>query len=148
IEQAIGTTGEVLDRASARLGSLRADLRAAQARLQQRLDNLVRSPDLARLLQDPIVTQRGGRYVVPVKAEYRGAVKGIVHDQSASGQTVFIEPLEILEANNALREAELAERAEVQRILDELSRRVEKDADELDAVVSSLARIDLAMAKA
>src|SRR5207302_916317 len=110
IENAIGATGEVLARASGRLGSLRANLRAAQARLQQRLDALVHSPDLLRVLQDPIVTQRGGRYVVPVKAEHRAAVKGIVHDQSASGQTVFIEPLEILEANNALREAELAER--------------------------------------
>src|SRR5919201_2078441 len=102
----------------------------------------------ARALQEPIVTQRGGRYVVPVRSEMRGAVKGIIHDQSASGATVFIEPLEILEANNALREAELAERAEVQRILDELSRRVEKEADELDAVVSALSRVDLAMAKA
>ncbi|HYK97770.1 MAG TPA: endonuclease MutS2 [Candidatus Acidoferrales bacterium] len=148
IEHAISGTAEVLDRASPRLGSLRAELRAAQARLQQRLDGLLRSPDLVRALQEQIVTQRGGRYVVPVKSEMRGAVKGIIHDQSASGQTVFIEPLEILEANNALREAELAEKAEVQRILDELSRRVEKDATELDAVVSALARVDLAMAKA
>src|SRR6266850_1509143 len=124
IEQAISGTAEVLDRASPRLGGLRAELRAAQARLQQRLDGLLRSPDLARALQEPIVTQRGGRYVVPVKSEMRSAVKGIIHDQSASGATVFIEPLEILEANNALREAELA------------------------AVVSALARIDLAMAKA
>ncbi len=148
IEHAVSGTAEVLDRASPRLGSLRADLRAAQARLQQRLDGLLRSPDLARALQEPIVTQRGGRYVVPVKSEMRSAVKGIIHDQSASGATVFIEPLEILEANNALREAELAEKAEVQRILEELSRRVEKDADELDAVVSALARLDLAMSKA
>ena len=148
IEHAISGTYEVLDRASPRLGTLRAELRAAQARLQQRLDGLLRSPDLARALQDPIVTQRGGRYVVPVRSEMRSAVKGIIHDQSASGATVFIEPLEILEANNALREAELAERNEVQRILDELSRRVEKDADELDAVVSALARVDLAMTKA
>jgi DNA mismatch repair protein MutS2 len=148
IEHAISGTAEVLDRASPRLGGLRAELRAAQARLQQRLDGLLRSPDLARALQEPIVTQRGGRYVVPVKSEMRSAVKGIIHDQSASGATVFIEPLEVLEANNALREAELAEKAEVQRILDELSRRVERDADELDALVSALARIDLAMAKA
>ena len=148
IENAIGATGEVLDRASARLGSLRASLRAAQARLQQRLDGLVRSPDLLRLLQDPIVTQRGGRYVVPVKAEHRAAVKGIVHDQSASGQTVFIEPLEILEANNALREAELAERLEVERILDELSRQIEKSADDLDATTTALASLDLILAKA
>jgi DNA mismatch repair protein MutS2 len=127
---------------------MRAELRGAQARLQQRLDGLLRSPELSRALQEPIVTQRGGRYVVPVKSEMRSAVKGIIHDQSASGATVFIEPLEILEANNALRAAELAEKAEVQRILDELSRRVEKDADELDAVVGALARLDLAMAKA
>ncbi|OLC55628.1 MAG: hypothetical protein AUH85_08805 [Chloroflexi bacterium 13_1_40CM_4_68_4] len=147
IELAISGSGEVLDRASPRLGGLRSELRAAQARLQQRLDGLLKG-ELARALQEPIVTQRGGRYVVPVKSEMRGAVKGIIHDQSASGATVFIEPLEILEANNALREAELAERAEVQHILDELSRRVEKDADELNAVVSALARLDLAMAKA
>src|SRR5207244_663867 len=77
-----------------------------------------------------------------------GAVKGIVHDQSASGQTVFIEPLEILEANNVLREAELAERSEVVRILDELSRRVERAADDLEAVTTALGALDLALAKA
>jgi DNA mismatch repair protein MutS2 len=147
IEHAISGTAEILDRASPRLGSLRSELRAAQARLQQRLDGLLKG-ELARALQEPIVTLRGGRYVVPVKSEMRSAVKGIIHDQSASGATVFIEPLEILEANNALREAELAERAEVQRILDELSRRVEKDADELEAIVSALARVDLALTKA
>ncbi len=147
IEHAISGTAEVLDRASPRLGGLRAELRAAQARLQQRLDGLLKG-DLARALQEQIVTQRGGRYVVPVKSEMRGAVKGIIHDQSASGATVFIEPLEILEANNALREAELAEKVEVGRILDELSRRVEKDAAELDAVTSALARLDLTIAKA
>ena len=148
IEHAVSGTGEVLDRASPRLGSLRAALRAAQARLQQRLDGLLRSPELARALQEQLVTQRGGRYVVPVKAEMRGAVKGIVHDQSASGATVFIEPLEILEANNALREAELAERAEVQHVLDELSRRVERSGDDLDAVTTALAALDLVLAKA
>jgi DNA mismatch repair protein MutS2 len=146
IEHAISGTSEVLDRASPRLGGLRAELRAAQARLQQRLDGLLKG-ELASALQEPIVTQRGGRYVVPVRSEKRGAVKGIVHDQSASGATVFIEPLEILEANNALREAELAEKNEVQRILDELSRRVEKDAEELEALVSALARLDLALTK-
>jgi DNA mismatch repair protein MutS2 len=148
IEQAIAGTGEVLDRASPRLGSLRAALRAAQARLQQRLDGLLRSPELARALQEQLVTQRGGRYVVPVKSEMRSAVKGIVHDQSASGATVFIEPLEILEANNALREAELAESAEVQRVLDELSRRVERAGDDLDTVTTALAALDLLLAKA
>jgi DNA mismatch repair protein MutS2 len=148
IEHAIAGTGEVLDRASPRLGSLRAALRAAQARLQQRLDGLLRSPELARALQEQLVTQRGGRYVVPVKAEMRSAVKGIVHDQSASGATVFIEPLEILEANNALREAELAESAEVRRVLDELSRRVERAGEDLDSMITALAALDLLLAKA
>ncbi|MDO8563152.1 MAG: endonuclease MutS2, partial [Candidatus Limnocylindria bacterium] len=148
LEHAIGTDATVLDRASPALGGLRSALRGAQVRLQQRVDNILRSGEVARFLQDPIVTQRGGRYVVPVKAEHRGAVKGIVHDQSASGQTVFIEPLEILEANNTLREAELAERAEVARVLDELSRRVEAAGDELRRVLDALAALDLILAKA
>jgi len=147
IEHAIGGTGEVLDRASATLATARAELRAAQARLQQRLDGLLRS-DLARYLQDPIVTQRAGRYVVPVKAEYRGAVKGIVHDSSASGATVFIEPLEVLEANNRVREAELAEAQEVQRILDGLSRTVERASEDLHPTLDALAALDVILAKA
>ena len=147
IEHAVGRTGEVLDRASAALATARAELRSAQAGLQRRLDGLLRS-DLARFLQDPIVTQRGGRYVVPVKAEYRGAVKGIVHDSSASGATVFIEPLEVLEANNRVREAELAERQEVERILDELSRDVERSSEDLHAMLAALAALDVILAKA
>ncbi len=147
IEHAIGGTGEVLDRASVALASARSELRAAQARLQQRLDGLLRS-DLARYLQDPIVTQRGGRYVVPVKSEYRAAVKGIIHDSSASGATVFIEPLEVLEANNRVREAELAEHQEVERILDGLSRAVERASEDLHATLEALAALDMILAKA
>ncbi|HEV2250101.1 MAG TPA: endonuclease MutS2, partial [Candidatus Limnocylindria bacterium] len=147
IEHAIGGSGEVLDRASAALATARSELRSAQAGLQRRLDGLLRS-DLARYLQDPIVTQRGGRYVVPVKAEYRGAVKGIVHDSSASGATVFIEPLEVLEANNRVREAELAEQQEVQRILDGLSRAVERASVDLHATLEALAALDVILAKA
>lgn len=147
IEHAIGGAGEVLDRASVALATARAELRSAQAGLQRRLDGLLRS-DLARYLQDPIVTQRGGRYVVPVKSEYRGAVKGIIHDQSASGATVFIEPLEVLEANNRVREAELAEQQEVQRILDGLSRTVERASEDLHAVLEALAGLDVIFAKA
>ena len=147
IDHAIGGTGEVLDRASVALASARSELRSAQAGLQRRLDGLLRS-DLARYLQDPIVTQRGGRYVVPVKSEYRSAVKGIVHDQSASGATVFIEPLEVLEANNRVREAELAEQQEVQRILDTLSRAVEGGSEDLHAVLEALSVLDVIFAKA
>ena len=148
IEHAIGSAGEVLDRASPALANARGELRTAQSRLQQRLDGLLRSGDLTRYLQDPIVTQRGGRYVVPVKSEHRSAVKGIVHDQSASGATVFIEPLEILEANNRVREAELAERTAVERILDGLSRAVERASDDLEAVTGALAALDLILARA
>ena len=147
IEQAIGGAGEVLDRASPALAGARSELRTAQARLQQRLDGLLRSGDLTRYMQELIVTQRGGRYVVPVKSEHRSAVKGIVHDQSASGATVFIEPLEILEANNRVREAELAEQTEVQRILDGLSRAVERASDDLAAVTVALAALDLILAR-
>jgi len=147
IDHAIGGTGEVLDGASAALTTARSELRAAQAGLQRRLDGLLRS-DLARYLQDPIVTQRGGRYVVPVKSEYRGAVKGIVHDSSASGATVFIEPLEVLEANNRVREAELAEQQEVQRILDGLSRTVERASEDLHATIEALTALDVIFAKA
>ena len=147
IEHAIGGAGEVLDRASVALASARSELRSAQAGLQRRLDGLLRS-DLARYLQDPIVTQRGGRYVVPVKSEYRGAVKGIVHDSSASGATVFIEPLEVLEANNRVREAELSEAQEVQRILDGLSRTVERASEDLHPMLDALAALDVILAKA
>ena len=147
IEHAIGPTGEVLDRASAALGNLRSDLRAAQARLQQRIDQIVRG-ELAPFLQEPLVTQRNGRYVVPIKAQHRAQVKGVVHDQSASGQTLFVEPLELLDLGNRVREIALAEEREVERILTELSGRVAREADELDRMLAAIAAIDLVLAKA
>ncbi len=147
IEHAISPEAEVLDRASVALASARAELRASLARLQQRVDALLHSSSLTKMLQEPIVTQRGGRYVVPIKSEFANAVKGIVHDRSASGATVFIEPLDILDANNRLREAELAEKAEVDKVLAELSRRVEAAADQLEATVGALAALDLILAR-
>ena len=148
VEHAIGPTAEVLDRASASLATLRADLRAAQARLQQRLEQIVRSPELAPFLQEAIVTQRNGRYVVPIRAQARSQVRGVVHDQSASGQTLFVEPLEILDLGNRVREVALAEQHEVERILLELSARVARDADELDRMLDAVAYVDLVLAKA
>ena len=112
--------GELLDTASPRLGGLRAAVRVAYDRLRRRLDSLVGS-ELGSALQEPIITLRNGRYVVPVKAEARARVKGIVHDASGSGQTLFIEPLVAVELGNAWREAQVAEAEEVARILDELS---------------------------
>src|ERR671935_1232596 len=132
VEHAIGPTAEVLDRASASLATLRADLRAAQARLQQRLEKNMRSPEPAPLLQEAIVTQRNGRHLVPLRAQARSPGRGVVHDQSASGQTLFVEPLEILDLGNRVREVALAEQHEVERILLEISSHVAREAEELD----------------
>ncbi len=139
--------GELLDTASPRLGGLRAAVRVAYDRLRRRLDALVGS-ELGSSLQEPIVTLRNGRYVVPVKAEARSRVKGIVHDASGSGQTLFIEPLVVVELGNAWRESQVAEAAEIARILDELSAFVAANGPALRESLDALARFDLWVAKA
>jgi DNA mismatch repair protein MutS2 len=122
-------------------------VRVAYDRLRRRLDALV-GAELGSALQEPIITLRNGRYVVPVKAEARARVKGIVHDASGSGQTLFIEPLVAVELGNAWREAQVAEAEEVARILDELSAFVAANADALRETLGALARFDLWAAKA
>jgi len=139
--------GELLDTASPRLGGLRAAVRVAYDRLRRRLDSLV-GAELGSALQEPIVTLRNGRYVVPVKAEARSRVKGIVHDASGSGQTLFIEPLVAVELGNAWREAQVAEQEEIARILDELSALVAASAGPLRETLDALSRFDLWVAKA
>src|SRR6187455_1122415 len=139
--------GELLDTASPRLGGLRAAVRVAYDRLRRRLDALV-GAELGSALQEPIVTLRNGRYVVPVKAEARSRVKGIVHDASGSGQTLFIEPLVAVELGNAWREAQVAEAEEIARILDELSALIAANAAALRETLDALARFDFWMAKA
>ena len=139
--------GEILDTASPRLGGLRAAVRVAYDRLRRRLDALVGS-ELGGALQDPIITLRNGRYVVPVKAEARARVKGIVHDSSGSGQTLFIEPLVAVELGNAWREAQVADQEEIERILDELSALVAANAEPLRETLDALARFDFWAAKA
>ena len=139
--------GELLDTASPRLGGLRAAVRVAYDRLRRRLDALV-GAELGNALQEPIVTLRNGRYVVPVKAEARSRVKGIVHDASGSGQTLFVEPLVAVELGNAWREAQVAEADEVARILDELSALIAINAAALRETLDALARFDLWAAKA
>ena len=140
-------TGELLDTASPRLGGLRSAVRVAYDRLRRRLEALVGS-ELGGALQDPIITLRNGRYVVPVKSEARSRVKGIVHDASGSGATLFIEPLVAVELGNAWREAQLAEQEEVGRILDELSALIAANAEPLRDSLSALARFDFWAAKA
>ncbi len=139
--------GELLDTASPRLGALRAAVRVAYERLRRRLDSLVAS-ELGSALQEPIVTLRNGRYVVPIRAEARSRVRGIVHDASASGQTLFVEPLVIVELGNAWREAQAAETEEVERILDELSALVGAHAPLLRETLEALATLDFWLAKA
>ena len=122
-------------------------MRIAHERLRNRLEALIHS-DIASALQEPIITLRNGRYVVPVRADARSRVKGIVHDQSGSGQTLFVEPLIAVEMSNAWREAELAAQAEEERVLDELSAHVAADAEALEADLDALARFDLWMCRA
>ncbi len=139
--------GELLDTASPKLGALRAAVRVAYERLRRRLDSLVAS-ELGAALQEPIVTIRNGRYVVPIRAEARSRVRGIVHDASSSGQTLFVEPLVVVELGNAWREAQAAEAEEVDRILDELSALVAAHAPLLRETLDALATLDFWLAKA
>jgi DNA mismatch repair protein MutS2 len=148
LHRSFDPTGEMLDTASPRLGGLRRAVRIAYDRLRTRLDQLVHSGEMAGALQEPIVTLRGGRYVIPVRADARGKVKGIVHDASGSGQTLFVEPLVAVELGNAWREAQLAEVAEIERILDELSAAVAGQVGALRETLDALASFDFWAAKA
>jgi DNA mismatch repair protein MutS2 len=148
IGRAIGPRGDVLDTASPDLGRIRREVRVAQSRLTERLNSLVSGGKYSSALQDSIVTMRDGRYVVPVRADARGQVPGVVHDTSASGQTLFVEPLEIVELNNKWREKQIEEQHEINRILDQLSSKTGDHADALNSSVEAAAAFDLAMAKA
>lgn len=140
--------GEILDSASPELRRIRAEIGGAQGRLMDRLNSMVASAENRPALQEPIVTMRNGRYVIPVRHDSRAKIPGIVHDQSASGQTVFVEPLAVTELNNRLKELQLAEQREIERILYALSARVASDAPAFRTTVDALGDVDLALAKA
>ncbi|MBV8600590.1 MAG: endonuclease MutS2 [Candidatus Eremiobacteraeota bacterium] len=148
IDDAISERGEVLDRASPALGRLRKAIASTQVEVRDRTTAIARSPRYRSMLQDDVVTLREGRFVVPVKAEFSGEFKGIVHDSSASGQTYFVEPLETLEANNKLRALRVQEEHEVARILGELSSLVGAHAPQLEMNAEIYATLDLVHAKA
>ena len=148
ISQAISARAEILDSASAKLASIRGELGVAHERLLARMQKLLTSEPFAKALQEAIVTQRDGRYVLPIKAEARSRVKAVVHDQSASGATLFVEPLQVVELNNRWRELQLAERDEERRILLALSALVGEKAGEIRAALDGLATLDLAFARA
>lgn len=148
ITRVLSERGEVLDSASPKLAEIRRNLRVAQDRLMSRLQKYVTDSKTSQMLQEPIITQRDGRYVIPLRAEFKGKIKSVIHDQSSSGATLFIEPLPIVEANNEIRELQLAQRDEEQRILAEVSAIVGERATELKYGVENLAVLDLAFAKA
>src|SRR3954470_1282809 len=148
LEQSVDPSGELLDSASPALGGLRRAVRVAYERLRSRLETIVHSSDIGGALQEPLVTLRNGRYVVPVRADARGRVKGIVHDASGSGQTLFVEPLVVVELGNAWREAQAAVDEEAGRILDELSALVAANATMLSETLEALAQFDFWVAKA
>jgi DNA mismatch repair protein MutS2 len=150
--QAIGEAidedrGEVLDSASERLANIRRSIRVAHSRIHERLQSLL-SSSMNRFLQEPIITTRGGRYVVPLKAEYKGRIRGIVHDQSGSGATLWIEPMNTVELNNEYRSLQIEEEEEIHRILAALSAQVAAHGDAVKRGVERMADLDLIFARA
>ncbi|HIR54794.1 MAG TPA: endonuclease MutS2 [Candidatus Scatomorpha intestinigallinarum] len=148
ITGSIAGEDELADAASPELASIRRLIRAASARVRDALQKIISSPSYAKALQDPIITTRSERYVVPVKAEFKNAVPGLVHDVSASGATLFIEPMAAVKANNELRELRAREKAEVERILMELSADCAEHADDITRDFGILVSLDLIFAKA
>ena len=148
IDRCLDEQAQVRDGASPLLAKLRREMRLAHSRLQERLRRIVAAQSNAPFLQESIVTMRDGRYVIPLKADFKGRIKGIVHDRSASGATLFIEPLHVVELNNAWRELQIQEEQEVQRILAELSALVATHSSEIEHTVDALADLDLALAQA
>jgi len=148
IARAVNDRGEIADNASPELARIRHELNTLRGRVMDKLQRLITAAATAKYIQEPIITQRDGRYVIPLRAEAKGRIPGIVHDTSASGATIFIEPLAVVEMGNRVRELERAEAREVERILRELTALVAANADALDATVDTLAELDLAFAKA
>jgi len=146
ISRVLSDKGEVLDGASARLAGLRAEIKTANERLMNKLEHFINDPASARMLQEPLVTLRNNRYVVPLRAEFKGRVRCVVQDQSASGATLFVEPLAVVELNNRWTEAVLAERDEVQRILAALSDQVGEYTPAIQKIVRALALLDFSLA--
>jgi len=148
IADTIGVSGEVLDSASPELARLRQQLKNRREKLLNRLNTIIRSSRGERFIQEPLITEREGRYVVPIKAELKKEFKGIVHDVSNTGATVFVEPWTTIDLGNELRELTVAEKREVERVLAVLSAEVGASEPEITRNVAGLAAVDLALAKA
>ncbi len=148
IRRCIDEQGDVLDSASPELASMRRDIRVNEGRAREKLESLIRSSSVQKMLQETLITMRNDRYVIPVKQEYRAHFGGIVHDQSGSGATLFIEPEAVVQMNNKLRELKIKEQNEVERILRKLTAEVGERADLLAGDAEILGIIDFVFAKA
>lgn len=148
INKTINDRGEVLDSASHHLEQIRSNLKITHSRLMDRMNRYLTDPGSSRMLQESLITQRGGRYVLPLKAEHKGQIKSIVHDQSSSGATLFVEPLAVVEWNNKYRQLELDERDEILRVLHNLSGEISGYAEELMQTSEVMAALDLILMKA
>lgn len=148
ITRCIDERGEVLDSASDNLMRIRRELREAHARLMERLQRIIGTSTNAQFLQEAIITQRQGRYVIPLRAEFKGRIPGLIHDQSGSGATLFIEPLAVVDLNNQWREAQLQEQEEIHRILAALTGLVAAAGGVIVRTVDALGDLDLIFAKA
>ncbi|MBN1366968.1 MAG: Smr/MutS family protein [Dehalococcoidales bacterium] len=140
--------GQIKDEASPKLAKIRRQLRSVRSELLASLQSIINSENLQKSIQEPIITEREGRYVIPVKAEYRREFRGIVHDVSNTGATVFVEPWSAIEPGNEIRELEVQEKYEIELILRELSNQVGLHAAEISRSITLVAEIDLALAKA
>jgi len=148
INQCIDDNGYVLDSASVTLKGIRQQLRTNEARVRDKLESMIRSSSASKMLSDAIITIRNDRFVLPVKQEYRASYGGIVHDQSSSGATLFIEPQAIVELNNVLQQAKVKEKVEIDRILTLLSQEVAEQGDDILQNVNCLADMDFMFTKA
>lgn len=148
IKRCIDDNGEVQDSASSELAQIRRELRGGEVRIREKLDAMIRSSTVVKMLQDQLITIRGDRFVIPVKAEYRSHFGGIVHDQSGSGATLFIEPESIVAMNNKLRETRLREEREIEVILQKLTALVGDQAELLLYDSDVLGQLDFIFAKA
>ncbi|MBR2264658.1 MAG: endonuclease MutS2, partial [Firmicutes bacterium] len=148
IRRCIASEEEMFDHASPKLASIRKEIRINQERVRSHLQGMLHSSTYRTMLQDAVITQRNGRYCIPVKAEYKGSVPGMVHDQSGSGSTVFVEPMAVVQLNNRATELALEEEKEIRRILAELSELVHGAASELLADLDLLVQLDFLFAKA
>lgn len=148
IEKAIVGEEEIADDASPRLLSIRRQKKSLSKNIRDKLNDIINSPHYQKALQEPIVTMRKDRYVVPVRQEFKGSVSGVVHDQSASGSTLYIEPMAVVNMNNELRQLEVEEGREIERILWEFSAKIQENHDFIYTTLVGLTQLDFIMAKA